>query len=198
MLRLSVTKLRQKGFNYLLPLDKHVSFHRLTGHLIAIYSIVHTLAHVMNLGACILLFLSPSFDHHVSVINVLVDPVAFLVLNGISPPPHWDVNNSVSQQDRAGNVPSSPLVVSREAPVGLYLASSVNVSFDIPSSYTAADWLLTSTPGLFGLVPGWANPTGVFLLLVLSVMVICSMKWVRKSGNFEVRMMNKRFCLIND
>ena len=50
MLRLSVTKLRQKGFNYLLPLDKHVSFHRITGHLIAIYSIIHTIAHVMNLG----------------------------------------------------------------------------------------------------------------------------------------------------
>ena len=50
MLRLSVTKLRQKGFNYLLPLDKHVSVHRLTGHLIAIYSIIHTLAHLINLG----------------------------------------------------------------------------------------------------------------------------------------------------
>jgi len=169
MLRLSVTKLRQKGFNYLLPLDKHVSFHRLTGHLIAIYSIIHAIAHVMNL-----------------VINVLVDPVAFLVLNGISPPPHWGVNNSVSQQDQAGNVPSSPLVVSQDAPVGLYLASSVNVSYNIPTSYSAAEWLLTSTPGLFGLVSGWANPTGVILLLVLSVMVICSMKWVRKSGNFEI------------
>ena len=123
--------------------------------------------------------------------------MAFLVLNGISPPPHWGVNNSVPQQDQAGNVPSSPLVVSQDAPVGLYLASSVNVSFNIPASYSAADWLLTSTPGLFGLVPGWANPTGVFLLLVLSVMVICSMKWVRKSGNFEVRMMNSGFCFSN-
>ena len=140
---------------------------------------------------------SASFDHHISVINVLVDPVAFLVLNGISPPPHWGVNNSVPQQDQAGNVPSSPLVVSQDAPVGLYLASSVNVSYNIPTSYTAAEWLLTSTPGLFGLVSGWANPTGVILLLVLSVMVICSMKWVRKSGNFEVRMMNPCFCVNN-
>ena len=46
---------------------------------------------------------------------------------------------------------------------------------------------MTSTPGVFGLVAGMANPTGVVLLLVLSIMVICSMKWVRKSGNFEVR-----------
>jgi hypothetical protein len=50
MLRLSVTKLRQKGFNFLLPLDKHVSFHALTGKLIGIYSIIHTVAHLVNLG----------------------------------------------------------------------------------------------------------------------------------------------------
>ena len=50
MLRLSMTKLRQKGFNYLLPLDKHTSFHRMTGQLIVIYSLLHTLAHVSNLG----------------------------------------------------------------------------------------------------------------------------------------------------
>ena len=50
MLRLSVTKLRQKGFNYLLPLDKHTSFHRMTGHLIVVYSLIHTLAHIVNLG----------------------------------------------------------------------------------------------------------------------------------------------------
>ncbi len=50
MLRLSVTKLRQKGFNFLLPLDKHVSFHALTGKLIGVYSIIHTVAHLVNLG----------------------------------------------------------------------------------------------------------------------------------------------------
>jgi Ferric reductase like transmembrane component len=50
MLRLSVTKLRQKGLNFLLPLDKHVSFHALTGKLIGLYSLIHTIAHIVNLG----------------------------------------------------------------------------------------------------------------------------------------------------
>ena len=50
MLRLSVTKLREKGLNYLLPLDKHVSFHALTGKLIGVYSLIHTVAHLVNLG----------------------------------------------------------------------------------------------------------------------------------------------------
>ena len=44
-------------------------------------------------------------------------------------------------------------------------------------------------PQYFGLIPGWANPTGVALLVILVVMVVCSMKWVRKGGYFEVSLM---------
>ena len=121
---------------------------------------------------------------------MLVDPVAFLVLNGLSPPPHWGINTT---HHPPPDTSSPPLVISSDAPVGMYLASSLNISFTIPASYTPAEWLLTSRPGMFGLVAGWANPTGVILLLVLTVMVVCSMKWVRKSGNFEVRMMNHGF-----
>ena len=52
--------------------------------------------------------------------------------------------------------------------------------------YTGSDWLLTGQPGMFGLVAGWAGPTGTLLCCVLAVMFVCSMRWVRKSGNFEV------------
>ena len=47
------------------------------------------------------------------------------------------------------------------------------------------DWLFTMGPGVFGLVPGIANPTGVILIIILTIMVICSMPCVRRSGNFE-------------
>ena len=46
--------------------------------------------------------------------------------------------------------------------------------------------LFTSKPGLFGLMGGAANPTGVALVVILAVMVVCSMKWMRKGGYFEV------------
>ncbi len=52
--------------------------------------------------------------------------------------------------------------------------------------YDFGDWLLTSRPGLFGLLGGAANPTGVALMVILVVMVISSMKWMRKGGYFEV------------
>ena len=95
------------------------------------------------------------------MVNVLEDPLAFLLLNGASPPPHW-----------YGTDPNTSL--------------PTNSSLLPVNSYTAADWLFTSSPGIFGLVAGWALPTGVGLWIVLGIMVICSMKWVRESGNFEV------------
>ena len=45
--------------------------------------------------------------------------------------------------------------------------------------------MFTSKPGLFGLMGGWANPTGVALILILTVMVVCSLPCVRRSGHFE-------------
>ncbi|XP_066957368.1 NADPH oxidase 5 isoform X2 [Macrobrachium rosenbergii] len=53
-------------------------------------------------------------------------------------------------------------------------------------TYTAAEWLFTMKPGLFGLIGGIANPTGVALMVILTLMVICSQPFVRKSGYFEV------------
>lgn len=57
------------------------------------------------------------------------------------------------------------------------------------ANYTMSEWILTSRPRLFGLVPGAANPTGVVLVLILSVISLCSMPLVRRGGCFEVTMM---------
>lgn len=54
------------------------------------------------------------------------------------------------------------------------------------SHYTMSEWLLTSKPGLFGLVGGGANPTGVALIVILFIMTTCSMPFVRRGGSFEV------------
>ncbi len=48
------------------------------------------------------------------------------------------------------------------------------------------EWIMTDKPHLFGLMDGWANPTGVALTLILTLMVICSMPYVRRGGYFEV------------
>ena len=66
----------------------------------------------------------------------------------------------------------------------------------VQQNFTWVDWMLTSKPKYFGLVPGTAFPTGVGLLVILLIMFICSMKWVRKGGYFEVKT-NFYDCSIN-
>ncbi len=53
-------------------------------------------------------------------------------------------------------------------------------------NYTLYEWLLTSKPGVYGLVGGAANPTGVALGSLLLVMFFCSQAFVRRGGCFEV------------
>lgn len=50
MLRHSITKLRQIGLAANLVLDRHIYFHKVTGRLISIYTVLHTAAHIGNLG----------------------------------------------------------------------------------------------------------------------------------------------------
>ncbi|XP_054001434.1 NADPH oxidase 5 isoform X1 [Hylaeus anthracinus] len=115
MLRQCITFLRSHGFIYVLPLDQHIYLHKITGVLIGVFGIVHTLMHLLNFGTV-----------------VVYDPI----LNS--------------------------------------------------NKYTIYEWLFTDRPGLFGLVKGWANPTGFILVLILAIMTICSMPFVRRGGCFEI------------
>ncbi len=51
---------------------------------------------------------------------------------------------------------------------------------------TYAEWLFTSKPEIFGLIPGWANPTGMALCLVALLMALGALPQVRRKGLFEV------------
>ena len=62
MLRHSITKLREMGLAVILPLDRHIYFHKVTGRLIVVYSLIHTGAHMGNLCK---FFLTASFGSRV-------------------------------------------------------------------------------------------------------------------------------------
>lgn len=53
-------------------------------------------------------------------------------------------------------------------------------------NFTLAEFYFTSRPGYYGLINGWANPTGFLLILVLMIMFVCSLPFVRRGGSFEV------------
>ena len=48
------------------------------------------------------------------------------------------------------------------------------------------EWLFTPIPKMFGLIPGYANLTGWALVIIFTLMVTCSLPFVRKRGLFEV------------
>lgn len=48
MLRQCITFLRTRGFTAFIPLDNHIYMHKVTGILIAVYSLVHTCMHLIN------------------------------------------------------------------------------------------------------------------------------------------------------
>lgn len=52
--------------------------------------------------------------------------------------------------------------------------------------YSFLEWILTDRPNLFGLIPGWANPTGVLLIVIVCIMFFTSQPFVRRRGNFNL------------
>ena len=46
--------------------------------------------------------------------------------------------------------------------------------------------MFTTRPGVFGLVGGFANPSGVALIVILTLMVVGSLSFVRRGGYFQI------------
>ena len=122
-------------------------------------------------------------------VNVQPDPVRFVQINT----EYWVVHNETSWPKWTQ--------LGYKLPVGCKLSidplecpdldpdNGVKFCQVCPANATKwsyADWILTVNPSVFGLINGCANPTGVGLIIVLTIMVICSMPFVRRSGWFQV------------
>ena len=91
------------------------------------------------------------------------DPVHFAYINSITepynPPPNcWLNANNTAQECKSSD-----------------------------DKWTYAEWIFTTKPNCFGLIQGAANPTGVFMYLILFTIVLASLPCVRRSGRFEVQ-----------
>lgn len=53
MLRKCITFLRTRGFGAFIPLDNHIYLHKLTGVVIAVLSLIHTIMHLINFSAVV-------------------------------------------------------------------------------------------------------------------------------------------------
>eukprot|EP00090_Calanus_glacialis_P005272 TRINITY_DN14088_c0_g1_i1.p1 TRINITY_DN14088_c0_g1~~TRINITY_DN14088_c0_g1_i1.p1 ORF type:complete len:1071 (+),score=285.92 TRINITY_DN14088_c0_g1_i1:327-3215(+) len=178
VLRYTITLLRNMGLASILPLDNNIYFHKLTGRLIFVQAWIHALMHFINFG-----------------VNIQPDPVKFVQLTA----PYWGNWTTLGYQPPPGCevVPNGSNLTQFCSPDAFLVPDGLTLDVNIThceacldtvagARWAYSDWIFTSQPGVFGLVGGYANPTGVALIIILTVMVICSMSFVRRSGYFLV------------
>lgn len=174
ILRNTITIMRQLGMATVFPLDNNIYLHKVVGYMIFIQAWIHTIMHLCNFA-----------------INVQPDPVRFVQLTS----KYWEEFGPLRPgwMNLPYELPPGCTVSNKtfECPTGA-LVPELNISYcqicneTDSAPWTLFDWILTDRPHVFGLMPGWANPTGVALIIILTIMVMGSLPFVRRGGYFEV------------
>ena len=126
MCRPLITKIRMSELGQYVPVDHHVSYHKVIGMILFIFSFVHSLVHICNISKN----LSTNFDQFLEVNNLTMT--------------------------------------------------------DVPKDITFAEALFTDKLKLEGAIKGWANPTGVVLMIIAFIMLIGVHPKIRAKGHFEI------------
>ena len=171
VLRYTITKLRELGLSNVLPLDHNIYLHKVVGYLIFFQSWFHTIMHLINFA-----------------INVQPDPVKFVQLTS----KYWESfgPHRPGWTNLGYNVPPGCVITTECPEISENAAMNITHCQLCPEEgarpWTYYEWLFTTEPGVFGLYPGIANVTGVSLISILTIMVVCSLPFVRRGGYFEV------------
>lgn len=182
VIRYLITFLRNMGLAHKLPLDHNIYFHKVVGWLIFGQAWLHTIAHLLNFG-----------------INIQPNPVKLLQLTapywkdyaanwtmlGYNPPPGCNI---VSQESKLAEFCEWDAF---DVPTGMTLNATItHCEACLPDSngkkWSYTYWIFTTMPGIFGMPGGYANITGVALIITLTVMFFGSLSVVRRSGYFQV------------
>jgi len=185
VLRNTITLLRKFGLATILPLDNNIYLHKLVGIMIFLQASLHSIMHLCNFA-----------------VNVKPNPVKFLQLTY----KYWEDYYGIGVPMTLYHVPPGCEIVD---------SSSSNISFCPPDSmdtpegvhpdyiynngsflcqacsedarpWTYVEWIFTMQPHMFGMMHGIANPSGVALITILTVMFVCSLPFVRRRGHFEL------------
>ena len=182
VLRNTITFLRNCGLGQILPLDHHIYLHKVVGCLIFFFTVIHSICHFINFA-----------------VNIQPEPVKYLQLTYQYWEDHFGSDNVFNQYNlppgchladftETSNCSSDALTVpdSVDDDVVFNDGNLTCQLCDHDSGWSYTDWMLTTRPGLFGLIGGCANPTGLGLLIIMICMFVCSLPIIRRTGHFEV------------
>jgi hypothetical protein len=194
-------------FSKILPLEHNIYLHKVVGITIFFLSVIHTLCHLCNLGVNIqpnpVKFLQLTnrywpeeifnqYDYK-TIGCRLIDMKENEMLKTIS-----NRSAEVCPED------SFPALVDLGwAACGINWTAGSASQLDgwlcqscdpakpsrgpgLHGPWTYAEWIFSSRPKLFGLRPGSGNPCGVFLIVILTIMFVCSLPAIRRRGHFEI------------
>ena len=108
---------------------------------------------------------------------------------GYNPPPGCklvELLNTGNLSSSLRSVCSVELKLNSETELDLTHCEVAENEMDACERWTVSEWLFTPKHGVFGLARGWATITGVVLIIILTIMCICALPTVRKSGYFQV------------
>ena len=181
VLRNAITYLRRLNLSSILPLDNNIYLHKVIGTIIFFLAAIHSLAHLSNFA-----------------VNIQPDPVKFVMLNY----GYWT--------DRYGDdfVKLHKTAGLYRAPVGCNVTLCTDTSMqpkleelspralntswycqtcDSPDQmWSYAEWIFTDKPSFLGSINGSANLTGVAMMIILTIMFVCSLPFIRRRGHFEI------------
>ena len=167
VLRHSLTTLRKLGLAKILPIDNNIWLHKVFGWTLFVQAWLHTIAHLFNIGFNV----SPSF-------NPDADPVywarrnfklaGYRLLPAYKPPEGCRLNRMPSNITESEFNSSYPELMKdfpydnlsiTQHPLGLIVGQICENPLE--QAYGFTDYLFKTTPGLFGLMDGYAFPTGM-------------------------------------
>ena len=163
VLRHSLTTLRKLGLAKILPIDNNIWLHKVFGWTLFVQAWLHTIAHLFNLGFNV----SPEF-------HADADPVywarrnfrlaGYRLLPAYRPPEGCKLNKF----DNFTKFRSSYPELMEDFPYYGQNITQHNLSLIVGQKcdknatiYRMTDYLFGTAPGLFGLIDGYAFPTGM-------------------------------------
>ena len=190
VLRKAITALTRFGFAKILPLDNNIYLHKVVGIIIFVQAMLHTFCHLLNFGINIqpnpLRFLQLSWDYwtaHFGNEDLKIGTRVYHFPEGckaITEKEHMDNSSDYKCLDDSFPSAEDMNIYSRK---GEWLCQGCNST---GRPWTFAEWIFTSKPHIFGLEAGAANPTGLALIIILSIMFVCSLPFIRRRGHFEI------------
>jgi len=200
VLRNTITYLRRINLSGILPLDNNIYLHKVIGTIIFFLAAIHSLAHLSNFAVNVqpdpFKFVLLNYGYWTDrygdeFVKLHSEPDNDSGLYSL--PPGCKLETDMNLCNEASKKPAKTSPKAYPQPGGRpwgkfnestsWFCQTCN-STGKPWSY--AEWIFTDKPSFLGSLNGSANLTGLAMMVILTIMFVCSLPFIRRRGHFEI------------